>query len=190
MCRNVGPENNILHEDLIFLRGYTGDWLTLADDDDDDDIRTMPAMFRRLENAPDSEALIILPVASRPLQNVVQLRRLSQTLIDYQKELRTLPDCQSAEASDPDHSLLVLDVVDECHSGLVKVLRTLVVNCTFDSDPNPMSRDGIPNKLMQKLLPLVLDPVGHGYRYLLKVNWSFIQPQIKTVQLWMDTHLF
>jgi len=170
----------ILHEDLIFLRSdSTGEWLTLADEDDDDDVRTMPAFFRRVDTAPDSEALIVLPVSDGALRNVVQLRRLLLTLIDYKNELCELPDCPvgspSPKTRDP-HSLHVFEVINECYDGLVNVLRILVVNLTLSSDMDPMSRDGVPNKLMQKMLrelgiiPLIVDLVELPFRKGLSLN--------------------
>ncbi|KAJ1488130.1 hypothetical protein T484DRAFT_1784348 [Baffinella frigidus] len=51
-----------------------------------------------------------------------------------------------------DEADMVLKHTDTCYQALMETLKTLVLNSTFDDDTNPMSRDGPPNRLMQKLL--------------------------------------
>lgn len=133
------PEK-ILHKDMIFMRGPSGGWLGLAEEDDDDDIRTVPSLFKNVEIAPESDALIVLPVRPIALRNVVQLRRLCLTIIDYKKELEVLPDCQTTSTSDPNCSPHVFEVITECSGGLMNTLRKLIVNLTWGDDPDPMSR--------------------------------------------------
>eukprot|EP00961_Rhodomonas_salina_P084111 1130527-Rhodomonas_salina.1 len=48
----------------------------------------------------------------------------------------------------------VLRETEEVFDGLVSTLKVLVLNCTYDEDPDPMSKDGVPNRLLQKLLRL------------------------------------
>ena len=139
----------VKHEDTIFVRGVSGAWLGLNAEDDDDNIRTVPTFLRHTEVAPDSEALIILPIRSTALSNVVEVQRLGLTISDFRKQLSVMP-IRGKNSSESRAN--VFAVVDECYDGLLRVLRTLIVNCTYDSNPDPMSRDGKPNKLMQKLL--------------------------------------
>ena len=46
----------------------------------------------------------------------------------------------------------VLKTTANCYENVKKTLERLVLNATFDEDTNPMSRDGPPNRLLQKLL--------------------------------------
>ena len=46
----------------------------------------------------------------------------------------------------------VLQVTEEMYDVVQPTLRRLVLSCTMDVDTNPMSREGAPNRLMQKLL--------------------------------------
>ena len=46
----------------------------------------------------------------------------------------------------------VLQVTEDMYDVVQPTLRRLVLSCTMDVDTNPMSREGAPNRLMQKLL--------------------------------------
>ena len=127
----------VKHEDTIFVRGVSGAWLGLNAEDDDDNIRTVPTFLRHTEVAPDSEALIILPIRSTALSNVVEVQRLGLTISDFRKQLSVMP-IRGKNSSESRAN--VFAVVDECYDGLLRVLRTLIVNCTYDSNPDPMSR--------------------------------------------------
>ena len=142
----------IRNTDMIFIRGYEGDWLMLAESDNDDDHRTMPIAFKALEMVPDSDALLIMPIRPTALSAVVKVRRLVLVLTDFQKQLADLPDCTPASLGSERGARAVLSIVLESYDRLYDALRTLVVNCSWGENPDPMSRDGIPNKYLQKLL--------------------------------------
>jgi hypothetical protein len=128
----------------VFSLIYNVFWLSRADDDDDDDKKTMPIQCKRLDLVPDSDALLILPVRPSALQAVVQVRRLVLVLSDLVSQLKLLPDGQpggSAQAATE-----VMKLVSQSYSPVYEALRTLVVNCTYGENPDPMSRDGIPNR--------------------------------------------
>jgi hypothetical protein len=64
-----------------------------------------------------------------------------------------------------------------CYPELSETLTTLILNLSWDEDPNPMSRDGPPNRLMQKLLrelraiPLLMRLVQLPFARGLRAEW-------------------
>ena len=130
--------------DMIYIKGARGEWMTAANVDDGNH-RTMPIKLQRFDLAPDSDGLTIMPVRHSALQAVLQVRRLVLVLEDFSKQLKELPDCRSGADA-------VVKVVAENYDRVRAALRTLVVNCSWGEDPDPMSRDGVPNAYLQKLL--------------------------------------
>lgn len=64
-----------------------------------------------------------------------------------------------------------------CYKAVRDTLCTLVLNATFDEDLNPLSRDGPPNRLMQKLLreleaiPVVMKLVQLPFTRGINIRW-------------------
>jgi hypothetical protein len=144
-AKQAGAEH-ISTSDMIYIKGNQGEWLTLADDDDDDDRTTMPIQFKKMDLVPDSDALLILPIRASALRAVVQVRRLVLLISDYFLQLKMLPDPVEATAGASANEVVTL--VSQSYTQVYDALHTLVVNCSFGENPDPMSRDGIPNRWM------------------------------------------
>ena len=148
----LADASRIQTDDMVFIRGRDGSWLIISDQDDDDDHRTMPIKLKPFDMVPDSDALLIMPFRPSALAAVVQVRRLVLVLQDLGQRLKQLPDCSPANPPPGGGSAAVQAIVDDVYERVYSALRTLVVNCSFGDDPDPMSRDGKPNKMLQKIL--------------------------------------
>ena len=118
----------------------------------------------KLDLLPDSDALLVTPVRPSALKAVVQVRRLVMVIKEYSRQLEELPDSQPTLLSDQSMgsvnlgkgnlpgALQVVNITAGMSSLLLSGLRKLVVNSTWGEEPDPMARDGKPNRLLQKLL--------------------------------------
>jgi len=169
-------ETDVLHVNkLVFLRCAQGSWLTQRDeqayDNDaerledkgiaDDRSRERKATFTETDMVPEREALWVMPIRQSSVVSVVQIRRCMLTLSEFRDLLTELDDLgdtsQPGDKAPPleamsDGARKVLEITNACHANVGATLRKLVINCTVDVDPNPLSREGTPNRLMQKLL--------------------------------------
>jgi len=98
----------------------------------------------QLKLAPASDALVIMSMSESYLANVRQVRAQVLQLEMFQKELEAL---DAAGGCKP-----VLALVDKCFPHVRKALQDLVINCSAGDDLDPMSKDGIPNRVLQKVL--------------------------------------
>ena len=171
--------------EMAFIKGSTGDYLILKEGADLNATRTpdnaravsqvggdgeeaslkikhrmMPVKMSTQELLPDSDALLVTPVRKAALLAVVSVRRYVLVLIDYKKQLLTLPDCQpnSNPAGGRSNGRPgavgkegVLQVTTECFELLERALRKLVINCSWGKELDPMARDGTPNKYVDKV---------------------------------------
>ena len=137
--KQAGAEH-ISTSDMIYIKGNQGEWLTLADDGR----KIMPIRFKKMDLVPDSDALLILPIRASALRAVVQVRRLVLLISDFFLQLKMLPD--PVKAIDGASATEVLTLVSKSYTQVYDALHTLVVNCSFGENPDPMSRDGMPNR--------------------------------------------
>jgi len=70
------------------------------------------------------------------IQAVIQIRRLVLVLGDFQNQLKNLPACEPGAH----HADAVLKITGEIYERCYAALRTLVVNCSWGENPDPMSR--------------------------------------------------
>jgi hypothetical protein len=138
-AKQAGAEH-ISTSDMIYIKGNQGEWLTLVDDGR----KIMPIQFKKLDLVPDSDALLILPIRASALRAVVQVRRLVLLISDYFLQLKMLPDPVEATAGASANEVVTL--VSQSYTQVYDALHTLVVNCSFSENPDPMSRDGKPNR--------------------------------------------
>jgi len=82
----------------------------------------------------------------------VQLSYFAQLLDELEDVAETGAAGEKAPPDLPMQAANVLQVIEKNHDQVSRTLRRLVLNCTMDSDTNPLSREGEPNRLMQKLL--------------------------------------
>jgi hypothetical protein len=147
--------------DMIYLRADTGEYITadletkgetMTDVLCKDKSRISKIKIRNLEMLPDSDALMIMPMKPSALKAIVQVRRLVLLIHDFKNQLELLPDdgLQNKRSTHPEDG--VIELVRSSYDLLHRCLRRLVVNLSWDENPDPMARDGIPNKLLQKIL--------------------------------------
>lgn len=141
--------------------------------------RVCPIRMKQMDLLPDSDALVIVPVRPSSLQGVVEVQRLIKVLQDMKEQLELLPD-RSPEKFDVDEAMRtahlrvaaarlsstgfldktidgeghegVMEIYQNCAQSVELVLTRLVMNLTQSDDLNPMSREGPPNRLLQKIL--------------------------------------
>ena len=118
----------------------------------------------KLDLLPDSDALLVAPLRPSALKAVVEVRRLVMLVVEYSRELQELPDSEPTLLTHANTSsfnlgkgnlpgaLQVVNITAGMSSLLLSGLRKLVVNSTWGEEPDPIARDGKPNRLMQKLL--------------------------------------
>ena len=166
--KNANPEL-VKMCDMVFIRSVDGKYLTWYSDDpeyenlheDADKLRMSFIKMRAVEMIPDSDALMVMGVRPSALKATVQVRRQVLVMIDYKLQLSRLPDVgadgkpSDANLEDEDRPFGpagVIAVTSECFQLLHMALRKLVVNLSWAETPDPMARDGIPNKNLQKIL--------------------------------------
>ena len=166
--KNADPEL-VKMCDMVFIRSGDGKYLTWYSDDADyedihedaDKLRMSFIKMRAVEMTPDSDGLMVMGVRPPALKAAVQVRRQVLVMLDYKWQLSRLPDVgadgklSDANLEDEDRPFGqagVLAVTSECFQLLHMALRKLVVNLSWAETPDPMARDGIPNKNLQKIL--------------------------------------
>ena len=164
---------------LLFIRGGESDaWLTQTDEDaheqvgdkdpaaqHDQGIATERVQERKAKfveidkGTPEREALLVCPVRHISKTSVVQVRRAVLVLKDFYQQIQKVEeaeDCSKPGDSPPETlppaTAKVLAVAEECYPSVYNTLRKLVVNCTIARESDPLVREGVPNRLMQKLL--------------------------------------
>ena len=158
--------------DMSFLRADTGEYVTVDLEADKNDVqasqlsdrsRIFKIKMRKQELLPDSDALMMMPLRQTALKGIVQVRRMVLVMLDFKEQLELLPDADSRQSQNKlSQSSLnkssirpedgVLEVVRSTYNLLHKSLSKLVVNLSWGENPDPMARDGIPNRLLQKIL--------------------------------------
>jgi hypothetical protein len=108
--------------------------------------RIMPARMSAQQLVPDSDALLVLPVNKRALDNVLSVRQYVLILQDYARELEKLPDCTGRSNQGPAGERAVLNITTAVMDQVQEALEKLVLNLSWGDDSNPMSRDGRPNR--------------------------------------------
>ncbi len=147
--------------DMIYLRADTGEYITadletkgetMIDVLCKDKSRISKIRIRNLEMLPDSDALMIMPMKPSALKAIVQVRRQVLLIHDFKNQLELLADdgLQHKSSTRPEDG--VIELVRSSYDLLHRGLKRLVVNLSWDENPEPMARDGIPNKLLQKIL--------------------------------------
>lgn len=106
--------------------------------------------LKQLKIAPSSDALMIMPVGRDYLQSVRDVRKHMIRLRVFQQQLALL----DADAALPTKTKMtsVLATVDKFYESVQKALSELVLNCSMGQETDPMSKDGIPNIALQKVL--------------------------------------
>ena len=205
--------NKVTTGDMSFLRAGTGEYVTVDSDSgshdvsfksEEDKFKRFYIRMRQQEMLPDSDALLLSPVRPSALKAVVQVRRLVLVLIDYKNQLLALPDVasstsasslrQSNSSSSNRSEEGVIEVTRDCYKLLSETLRKLVVNLSWGEIPDPMSRDGIPNRLLQKILrelkvvPLVVEIIQLPFQKVMVHEHDQIYNQ-KTPKRWLARRL-
>jgi hypothetical protein len=108
--------------------------------------RILPARMSAQQLVPDSDALLVLPVNKRALDNVLSVRQYVLILQDYARELEKLPDCTGRSNQGPAGERAVLNITTAVMDQVQEALEKLVLNLSWGDDSNPMSRDGRPNR--------------------------------------------
>ena len=117
--------------------------------------RILSARMSAQELMPDSDALLVLPVNTRALDDVLSVRQYVLILQDYARELEKLPESTGdTQRESPDKSRrnqgpageqAVLNITTAVMDQVKGALEKLVLNLSWGDDSNPMSRDGRPN---------------------------------------------
>ena len=172
------PHQHLEHGEMAFVRASaTGDYIVCETRDGFNDFaqspgarsqslalssselvsknRILSARMSAQELLPDSDALLVLPVNTRALDDLLSVRQYVLILQDYARELEKLPDCTSdTQHESPDNSggsqgsageKAVLNITTAVMDQVKGALEKLVLNLSWGDDSNPMSRDGRPN---------------------------------------------
>jgi len=134
--------------------------------------------MRKANLQPDSDALFVRPIRPAALSAVLDVRREVLVLVDYQLELSKLHLCRAGD---------VLAVTADCFEATHQTLKKLVVNASWGENPDPMSRDGNANRLMQKLLrelkviPLLVETIQLPCRQGADINLIGKDPEYEPI---------
>lgn len=142
--------------------------------------RIVHIRVRRLERLPKADAFVVMPARATTITEVIELKRLLHCLEDLAEQLSGMEDFalggvslqqQTRDASSvvlaqTDSAALlnlqtapsgkgedrVMEIVANCFPHVESVLVKLLLNLSHGNDPSPFSRDGEPNKRLQKFL--------------------------------------
>jgi hypothetical protein len=119
-------------------------------------------MIRQENGVPTRDAFWIIPVPEAAYAKMLVVRNQIHLLKEFDARLRSIESGRnsSADLLEAAEAALdarpsdeaVLDTVADFHEGVVGVVRHLLLDITQDDNEDVLSREGIPNKLTQKLL--------------------------------------
>ena len=178
---------------LVYLRTADGMVVHQSKDygGDDDTVQDSAAKETAVSLTPteamtERDALLVMPVLPASIASVVRVRRAMLVLSDFTAQLKNVPEkLMPGDAPPPvnlsEEANKVLACTAQCYDSVLATLKTLVMNATFDEDQNPMSREGAPNRLMQKLLrelnaiPTVMELVQLPFTRGICINWMLLK---------------
>lgn len=145
----------------------------------------------------ERDGLVVMPIPPEFIISVFKIRRSAIALQTFADVISDVPEkatdtktiSRLASAADyaigrghpprelPSEGIEVLRRVHNGFDFIMATLNLLVLNSTFDEDDDPMSRDGPPNRLMQKLLRelnvigVVMNLVQLPFTRGIELNW-------------------
>jgi hypothetical protein len=135
-------------------------------------------MLKQESGVPTRDAFWIMPV-SGDLEEVLRVRNRIKVLKEFDRELAAIGPGGGVLNEDKMLEAAILvdgatpDFVKKRHAAVIGVVRSLLLELTFDSEQDPMAREGVPNTQVQKLVR-----EARGIEIAISIITSLLHPEL------------